>query len=222
MSRIALAVIVVLGLAAGARGARAWRPGGSGRNRLGFHRRPARAAARVRHQPAVRRAADVREAAVHDGVLRPARRRAAVGPRLSDGGHARDEDPERAHAGPAADGRIQRVVARRIRSCTTIRSPTCRSRGSGRWTKTRSRACAPTCRRADSSCSTTSAAGTGTTCRTRCGWSFRSDSGCELDASHPIFHSFFEINDPHTMTPPYGGMPPMFYAMFENNDRNGR
>jgi hypothetical protein len=44
----------------------------------------------------------------------------------------------------------------------------------------------------------------------------------ELDASHPIFHSFFEINDPHTMTPPYGGMPPMFYAMFENNDRNGR
>jgi hypothetical protein len=44
----------------------------------------------------------------------------------------------------------------------------------------------------------------------------------ELDASHPIFHSFFEIDDPHTMTPPYGGMPPMFYAMFENNDRNGR
>jgi hypothetical protein len=44
----------------------------------------------------------------------------------------------------------------------------------------------------------------------------------ELDASHPIFHSFFEINDPHTMTPPYGGMPPAFYAMFENNDRNGR
>ena len=44
----------------------------------------------------------------------------------------------------------------------------------------------------------------------------------ELDGSHPIFHSFFEINDPHTMTPPYGGMPPVFYAMFENNDRNGR
>jgi len=44
----------------------------------------------------------------------------------------------------------------------------------------------------------------------------------ELDASHPIFHSFFEIKDRHTMTPPYGGMPPLFYAMFENNDRNGR
>ena len=44
----------------------------------------------------------------------------------------------------------------------------------------------------------------------------------ELDASHPIFHSFFEITDPHTMTPPYGGMPPMFFAMFENNDRGGR
>jgi hypothetical protein len=44
----------------------------------------------------------------------------------------------------------------------------------------------------------------------------------ELDGSHPIFHSFFEINDPHTMTPPYGGLPPSFYAMFENNNRNGR
>jgi hypothetical protein len=44
----------------------------------------------------------------------------------------------------------------------------------------------------------------------------------ELDASHPIFHSFFEIDDPHSMTPPYGGMPPMFFAMFENNDPNGR
>ena len=44
----------------------------------------------------------------------------------------------------------------------------------------------------------------------------------ELDGTNPIFHSFFEINDPHSMTPPYGGLPPMFYAMFENNDRNGR
>ena len=44
----------------------------------------------------------------------------------------------------------------------------------------------------------------------------------ELDASHPVFHSFFEINDPHTMTPPYGDMPAAFFAMFENNDRNGR
>src|SRR5215211_1898518 len=24
----------------------------------------------------------------------------------------------------------------------------------------------------------------------------------EIDAAHPIFHSFFEIDDPHTMTPP--------------------
>jgi hypothetical protein len=44
----------------------------------------------------------------------------------------------------------------------------------------------------------------------------------ELDGTHPIFHSFFEIDDPHTMTPPYGGLPPMFYAMFENNDPSGR
>jgi len=44
----------------------------------------------------------------------------------------------------------------------------------------------------------------------------------ELDGTNPIFHSFFELNDPHSMTPPYGGMPPMFFAMFENNDPNGR
>jgi len=44
----------------------------------------------------------------------------------------------------------------------------------------------------------------------------------QLDGTHPIFHSFFEIDDPHSMTPPYGGLPPAFYAMFENNDRNGR
>ena len=37
-----------------------------------------------------------------------------------------------------------------------------------------------------------------------------------------MFHSFFEINDPHSMVPPYGGLPPLFYGLFENNDRNGR
>jgi hypothetical protein len=44
----------------------------------------------------------------------------------------------------------------------------------------------------------------------------------ELDATQPVFHSFFEINDPHTMTPPYGGMPPVFYGMFEQNDKSKR
>jgi hypothetical protein len=44
----------------------------------------------------------------------------------------------------------------------------------------------------------------------------------EIEPSNPIFHSFFEIDDPHSMTPPYGGMPPAFYGMFEKNDRNGR
>lgn len=44
----------------------------------------------------------------------------------------------------------------------------------------------------------------------------------ELEPSQPVFHSFFEINDPHTMVPPYGGLPPLFYGLFENNDRNGR
>lgn len=44
----------------------------------------------------------------------------------------------------------------------------------------------------------------------------------ELDSSHPVFHSFFEIDDPHSMTPPYGGMPPVFFGLFENNDPRGR
>ena len=44
----------------------------------------------------------------------------------------------------------------------------------------------------------------------------------ELAPTNPIFHSFFEIDDPQSMTPPYGGLAPAFYGMFENNNRNGR
>ena len=44
----------------------------------------------------------------------------------------------------------------------------------------------------------------------------------EIDASSPIFHSFFEINDPESMIPPYGNLAPAFFAMFEGNDRNRR
>ena len=95
----------------------------------------------------------------------------------------------------------------------------CRSRASGRWTRTRSTACG----------------------RSKGGFIMFDDfrgrdwdnlqdqmrlvfpvgQWVELDGSHPIFHSFFEINDPHTMTPPWRHAP-VFYAMFENNDRNGQ
>lgn len=44
----------------------------------------------------------------------------------------------------------------------------------------------------------------------------------EIDPSHPVFHSFFEIDDPAAMTPPYGDMSPLFYGLFEDNDRHGR
>ena len=30
----------------------------------------------------------------------------------------------------------------------------------------------------------------------------------ELDGTQPIFHSFFEIDDPLSLAPPYGGLPP--------------
>lgn len=39
----------------------------------------------------------------------------------------------------------------------------------------------------------------------------------ELDATHPIFHGFFEI-DPARYVPPYGNEPPIFYGVFEDND----
>jgi hypothetical protein len=45
----------------------------------------------------------------------------------------------------------------------------------------------------------------------------------ELDGSHPIFHSFFEIPAPHDFLPPYDrGLRPIFYGLYENNDPEKR
>lgn len=43
----------------------------------------------------------------------------------------------------------------------------------------------------------------------------------EPDPSHPIFHSFFEI-DPRTFVPMYDEERPVFYGLFEGNDPNKR
>ncbi len=43
-----------------------------------------------------------------------------------------------------------------------------------------------------------------------------------LDATHPIFHSFFEINSLDGFVHPYGRMPSSFYGIFEDNDPNKR
>jgi Domain of unknown function (DUF4159) len=43
----------------------------------------------------------------------------------------------------------------------------------------------------------------------------------QLDATHPIFHSFFEIDDLAKLTS-YGEMMPTYYGMFENNDPRRR
>jgi len=40
----------------------------------------------------------------------------------------------------------------------------------------------------------------------------------ELDGTHPIFHSFFEIPNPLDFIPPYGGGRPIFYGLFEGNN----
>jgi len=44
----------------------------------------------------------------------------------------------------------------------------------------------------------------------------------EIGIDHPIFHSFFEI-DPHEVPQSYNlGGPPMFFALFEENDPSKR
>ena len=45
----------------------------------------------------------------------------------------------------------------------------------------------------------------------------------ELDGTHPIFHSFFEIPDPLKFLPPYDQeLKPMYYGLFEGNDTTRR
>ncbi len=43
----------------------------------------------------------------------------------------------------------------------------------------------------------------------------------QLDEKHPIFHSFFEINDLRYL-PSYGDTPPSYYGIFEKNDPSKR
>jgi hypothetical protein len=40
----------------------------------------------------------------------------------------------------------------------------------------------------------------------------------ELDGTHPVFHSFFEIDAPLEFIPPYGGERPLFLGIHEDND----
>jgi hypothetical protein len=44
----------------------------------------------------------------------------------------------------------------------------------------------------------------------------------ELDGTAAIFHSFFEIPEPLTLNPPYGGLPPSYWGIYENNDPKKR
>jgi len=44
----------------------------------------------------------------------------------------------------------------------------------------------------------------------------------ELEASHPLFHSFFEINDPSKIPQYYDRGTPVFLGVFEDNDPNKR
>ncbi len=43
----------------------------------------------------------------------------------------------------------------------------------------------------------------------------------QLDESHEIFDSFFRV-DPHLVIPPYGPQDPVWYGVFEDNDRSKR
>jgi uncharacterized protein DUF4159 len=44
----------------------------------------------------------------------------------------------------------------------------------------------------------------------------------ELDGTSKVFHSFFEIDHPESLAPPYGGLPTSYWGLFENNDPNKR
>ena len=44
----------------------------------------------------------------------------------------------------------------------------------------------------------------------------------QLDGSSKVFHSFFEIDNPETLAPPYGGQPASYWGLFEHNDPNKR
>jgi Domain of unknown function (DUF4159) len=44
----------------------------------------------------------------------------------------------------------------------------------------------------------------------------------QLDGTALIFHSFFEIPQPLDLVPPYGGLPPSYWGIFENNDPGKR
>jgi hypothetical protein len=44
----------------------------------------------------------------------------------------------------------------------------------------------------------------------------------DIDATHPVFHAFFEIDSPLDFVPPYGGQAPRFLGVFEGNDPRKR
>jgi hypothetical protein len=44
----------------------------------------------------------------------------------------------------------------------------------------------------------------------------------ELDGTHPIFHSFFEIDRPLDLVPPYDNYPPSYWGIHEDNDPKKR
>jgi len=43
----------------------------------------------------------------------------------------------------------------------------------------------------------------------------------QLDETHEIFDAFFRV-DPHQVIPPYGPQTPVWYGIFEDNDREKR
>lgn len=44
----------------------------------------------------------------------------------------------------------------------------------------------------------------------------------ELDGTARVFHAFFEIPHPEGLAAPYGGLPPSYWGLFENNDPRQR
>ena len=186
---------------------------------------------------AAARAVDYDEARVdYDGRFAFVRLRYDLGGGRGGFGGFRREPPW-AHDYPRADRHLMKIL-RRSRccgrtwttatssrsttpSCTATRWPTCRSRATGRSTDAEAEGLRTYLAKGGFLIFDDFRRSTGTTSRRSCGKVLPAQRLVELDAAHPVFHAFFEI-DPARFVSPYGGLTPTFHGIFEDNDPTKR
>ena len=132
------------------------------------------------------------------------------------GRRAHDEDPQEITiVRPRTDG--SNIFGLRIPSCTTIRSRTCPSPGSGIPTRTRSTGLRNYLLKGGFIIFDDFRGYDWDNLQEQMRRVLPDAHWVQLDETHPIFHSFFEIDDLHYL-PSYGDTPPSYYGIFEKND----